>query len=110
MVQVSFAVPKSLGTFIGEISPHAAGDEMRRLAAIGTARLEAIVRADGDIDLFFEVPVVVTKQQAEASVRIRKPALEDSGDALSRVMTRFERQLLSENLMEQPQETRPQER
>src|SRR5262245_60528744 len=65
---------------------------MRRLPLIGTARLDAIVRPDGDVEGFFRIPVVIADEHAEAAVGIRVPALVGGRDTGAAVARRIEGQ------------------
>src|SRR6185369_16124139 len=73
-----------------ENSPLAASREMRGLAWVGPAGLDAVIRPDGNVRLFLAVAVEVPEQNAEGPVRIREPAFESSCDALPRVMRRLD--------------------
>ncbi len=68
---------------------------MRRLAVIGTARLDPIVRPDRDVDRIGLVAVVVAEQQDERAVLVRTPALERWKDRLTGGAERLERQRLT---------------
>src|SRR5260370_231193 len=72
----------------GEEAPPPASEKVRGLSLIGTARLDAIVGADGNIRLLLEILVEIAKQHTDASVRIRKPAFKGRGDPLATVVRR----------------------
>src|SRR5258708_3699529 len=76
-----------------EDAPLAARQKVRGLTLIGTAGLDAVIRTNGDVELFFQIPIEVADQDSEAAVGNLEPAFEGAGDALTGVVRRFERQL-----------------
>src|SRR5713101_5165836 len=82
-----------LGHGNGEDSPLAARQKVRGLALVGTSRLDAVIRTNGDVELFFQIAIEVADQEAEAAVGSLEPALECAGDALAGVVRGLEGQL-----------------
>src|SRR6266446_3930360 len=74
-----------------ENTPLAARQEVRGLTLIGPARLDSIVRSDGNVERFFLVSIEVTDKQAVGTVGILIPALKGTGYALSGIVHRCER-------------------
>ena len=83
-----------LGYLDGEDAPLAAGEEVRGLAQIRAAGLDAVVGADRNIQLLLQVSIVITHKDAITSVGILKPSLEGAGEALAGIVGRLEGQLL----------------
>ena len=63
---------------------------MRGLALIGTARFDAILRSDGNIQFFFEIAIEIPEQDAECAVRIREPSFVRRRDGLPGIVRRFD--------------------
>ena len=75
-VQISSFSPQSFGHAHAEHEAVAARQEARRLALIRTARLDVVVGADRDVELFFPVAVHVAEQEVERAVGVQFPAFE----------------------------------
>src|SRR5205823_3900553 len=56
--------------------------------------LDAVVGSQREVQFLFQIAVEVAEQQAEAAVRVWKPAFECAGDTLSRIVSRLEGQTL----------------
>src|SRR5579872_351270 len=59
------------------------------LAAIRTARFDAVVGTNRNVQFLLEIAIVVADQETESSVRILEPAFVGGGDALARVVARL---------------------
>src|ERR1019366_9288796 len=59
-----------------EDEPSSSGIEMRRLAFVPVAAVEAVLRAHGNVDRLFRIAVVIAVIKSEGSVGIRLPAVE----------------------------------
>ena len=55
--------------------------EVGRLTLIRSARFQAVVRPDWDIQLLLPVPIIVAQEKTVASVRIPEPTFKRAGDA-----------------------------
>ena len=76
IVQVSSFEPKSFGTLMAK-TPHCRpARKCVGCPRVRTARLDAVVRADGNVELLLRVAVEVADQQALAPVRVVEPAFE----------------------------------
>ena len=89
MVHVSFLLPKSFGTGDREHAVLAAGEEMRRLPEVGTARLDAVVGTDRNVDDLRLVAIEVAEQQRVGAVLQRSPAFERRVDRTAGVADGF---------------------
>src|SRR5439155_20607331 len=58
--------------------------KMGRLALIRPARVDAIVRSDGDIEFLLRVAIEVADEDADAAVLVVIPALERAGQGRQR--------------------------
>src|SRR6185503_4618232 len=74
-------------------APGAAWLEVRRLAAVRPARLDAVVRPDRYLERLFQVAIEVADQQRVAAVGVLVPALVRGRDALAGLLERLHRQL-----------------
>ena len=74
-----------------EDAPGAPGQEARRLAEVGSARLDPVVGADRDVDRLF-VPAEVPQQDRGRPVRVAVPAFERGEDRLAAASLRLERE------------------
>src|SRR5690349_17309553 len=75
-----------------EQTPLPARQEVSRLAAIRTARLDPIVGTDRNVQLLPGISIEIAQQQIEAAVGILEPALERASDVRARFVGRLERQ------------------
>src|SRR5262249_17446596 len=80
-----------------ENAPLAPRHEVRGLPAIGSAGLNLVVGADGDIESLLLVSIEIANENAVRAVRILEPALVRTGHALTGVVYRFDGQLLSKD-------------
>ena len=78
----------------GEHAPVPAGKKVRGLAHVGPARLDSIVRPDGDVERLAVIAIEIPDEKAAAAVRVGEPALERAGDAGPELPLRFAGQLL----------------
>ena len=76
-----------------EHTPAAAELEVGRLAQVGTAGLDPVVRADRNLDRLLLVAIEITEQQVVAAVGVLIPAFEGRVDGLSAVLEGIQRQL-----------------
>ena len=81
---------KILGHCDREDAVVAPGLEMRRLALVGTARIDPIVRTDGNVELLIFVTIEVPDQDDVHGVLARTPALECGVDGFARHAERRE--------------------
>ena len=72
-----------LGHRHSEHEPIAPRQEMRRLASIEPADVEAVARADGHVDFFFPVPIHVAEQEIPRPVRALLPPFVRGRDVLA---------------------------
>src|SRR5206468_11424668 len=75
-----------------EDAPLAPRQKMRRLTVVGPARLDAIVRPDGNVDHLFQVAIEVADEEVDAAVGLVEPAFEGAGHRFARVAIRTEGQ------------------
>src|SRR5262245_59882644 len=87
-------VPEILGDRQGENAPLAARQKVSRLPLIRPARLDPVLRPKRNVQLLLRIPIVIAEEQTVAAVLIPKPPFESAGDALPRLVRRFQRQLL----------------
>jgi hypothetical protein len=64
---------------------------MRRLAEVGPAGFDAIVRADGDVDDLLQIAIEVSDEETDAAVGFVEPAFERAGHRFTGVPIRAER-------------------
>src|SRR5439155_7994026 len=72
----------------GKHAPLTPREKMRRLALIRTARLDLVLRSDGDVEVLFGIPVEVADEQVDAAVAVPVPAFECAGDTRSALADR----------------------
>ena len=65
---------------------------MGRLPLIRDARLDAVVRADRDVERFLGVPVEIPQEHAEGAVGVGVPPFVGRGDAGTALALRIQRQ------------------
>ena len=82
-VQVSVFFPKSLRDLHDEHTPLPSRQEVRWLTHVRTARLDAVVRSNRDVERLLLVSVEVADEQAVAAVGILVPALGRPDHALA---------------------------
>src|SRR5262249_45541078 len=63
--------------------------EVRRLAHVGPARLDPVVRTDWNVDVLPRVAVVVADEERAGAVRVVVPPFERAGDAVTGAATRL---------------------
>jgi hypothetical protein len=61
---------------------------MRRLAAVGTTRLNPVGRSKGDIQFLSGVSVEIAEQDAEGAILIAKPSFKGRRDTLTGIVLR----------------------
>src|SRR5262249_33044907 len=81
-----------------EHAPLPAGQKMGRLALIRSARLDLILRPDGNVELLFRVAIEVADEQVDRAVAIPVPALVRAGDARSALANRIRQRELRRRL------------
>ena len=89
-VQVSFLCAKIFRHGDAEHAPLAARQEVGRLAAVRAAGLDSVIRPYGNVEILFQVPIVVAEENTEGAVRVFIPAFERSGHVLAGVVFRLQ--------------------
>ena len=64
---------------------------MRRLAEVGAARLDPVVRSDRDVHLALPISIQIAHEEDVAAVGIVEPALVGAGDARAEAAWRLAR-------------------
>ena len=69
---------------------------MRRLAHVGPARLDLIIRPDGDVEFLLSVAIEVSNQKTAIPVLLIEPAFECARRARAKLLPRFRNLLAQE--------------
>src|SRR5439155_16514771 len=80
--------PEVVRDLDGKHAPLTPGEKMCRLALIRPARLDLVLRSDGDVEVLLGIPVEVANEQVDAAVAVPVPAFECAGDARSALADR----------------------